>query len=120
MDGWLQFREVSTENCQRHLERKMLFTVTTENYVCQKLGIDRKHTFKKNIKAALSREKVNGISIDFNDRFLHFSARAALDSSYVQELDGILKEARALENHLKQKRESLKQRFAVIASTLQS
>uniref|UniRef100_A0A8C2TPI7 Uncharacterized protein n=1 Tax=Coturnix japonica TaxID=93934 RepID=A0A8C2TPI7_COTJA len=43
-----------------------------------------------------------------------------MDASYVQELDGILKEARTLENHLKQKKESLKQRFAVIANTLQS
>ncbi|KAM9519805.1 testis-expressed protein 12 isoform 1-T2 [Guaruba guarouba] len=46
--------------------------------------------------------------------------RAAVDASYVQELDGILKEARTIENHLKQKRESLKQRFTVIANTLQS
>ncbi|XP_032304980.1 testis-expressed protein 12 [Coturnix japonica] len=48
------------------------------------------------------------------------SERAEMDASYVQELDGILKEARTLENHLKQKKESLKQRFAVIANTLQS
>ncbi|XP_012965125.1 testis-expressed protein 12 isoform X1 [Anas platyrhynchos] len=48
------------------------------------------------------------------------SERAAMDASYVQELDGILKEARTLENHLKQKRESLKQRFTVIANSLQS
>lgn len=43
-----------------------------------------------------------------------------MDASYVQELDGILKEARTIENHLKQKREALKQRFAVIANALQS
>lgn len=43
-----------------------------------------------------------------------------MDASYVQELDGILKEARTIENHLKQKRESLKQRFTVIANTLQN
>ncbi|XP_005440261.1 testis-expressed protein 12 [Falco cherrug] len=48
------------------------------------------------------------------------SERAAMDASYVQELDGILKEARTIETHLKQKRESLKQKFTVIASTLQS
>ncbi|XP_010289209.1 PREDICTED: testis-expressed sequence 12 protein [Phaethon lepturus] len=48
------------------------------------------------------------------------SERAAMDASYVQELDGILKEARTIEKHLKQKRESLKQRFTVIANTLQS
>ncbi|XP_010085728.1 PREDICTED: testis-expressed sequence 12 protein [Pterocles gutturalis] len=48
------------------------------------------------------------------------SERAAMDASYVQELDGILKEARTIETHLKQKRESLKQRFTVITNTLQS
>ncbi|KFO82782.1 Testis-expressed sequence 12 protein, partial [Cuculus canorus] len=46
------------------------------------------------------------------------SERAAMDASYVQELDGILKEAKTIENHLKQKRESLKQRLNVIANTL--
>ncbi|NXN41192.1 TEX12 protein, partial [Rhinoptilus africanus] len=66
----------------------------------------------------LSSEKVNGVSIDFNYRFFQLSERAAMDASYVQELDGILKEARTIENHLKQKRESLKQRFTVIANTL--
>ncbi|KFV42425.1 Testis-expressed sequence 12 protein, partial [Gavia stellata] len=50
--------------------------------------------------------------------FFHLSERAAMDASYVQEIDGILKEARTIENHLKQKRESLKQRFTVIANTL--
>ncbi|XP_061224333.1 testis-expressed protein 12 isoform X1 [Neopsephotus bourkii] len=53
-------------------------------------------------------------------RFFQLSERAAMDASYVQELDGILKEARTIENHLKQKRESLKQRFIVIANSLQS
>uniref|UniRef100_A0A7M4E992 Testis expressed 12 n=1 Tax=Crocodylus porosus TaxID=8502 RepID=A0A7M4E992_CROPO len=48
------------------------------------------------------------------------SERAAMDAAYVQELDGILKEARTMENHLKQKRESLRDRFAVIANTLKS
>lgn len=57
---------------------------------------------------------------DFNYRFFQLSERAAMDASYIQELDGILKEARTIENHLKQKRESLKQRFTVIANTLQS
>ncbi|NWH19404.1 TEX12 protein, partial [Grus americana] len=66
-------------------------------------------------------KQVNGISIDFNYRFFfQLSERAAMDASYVQELDGILKEARTIENHLKLKRESLKQRFTVIANTLQS
>ncbi|KAL9825746.1 testis-expressed protein 12 [Geothlypis trichas] len=48
------------------------------------------------------------------------SARIALESSIVQELDEILKEARAIEKYLKQKREKLKQRVAVIASSLKS
>ncbi|NXP49360.1 TEX12 protein, partial [Heliornis fulica] len=54
----------------------------------------------------------------FSGIFFQLSERAAMDASYIQELDGIVKEARTLENHLKQKRESLKQRFNVIASTL--
>uniref|UniRef100_A0A8C0FWN3 Testis expressed 12 n=1 Tax=Chelonoidis abingdonii TaxID=106734 RepID=A0A8C0FWN3_CHEAB len=54
------------------------------------------------------------------DVFFQLSERAATDASYVQELDGILKEARIIENHLKQKRESLRHRFTVIANTLQS
>ncbi|NXI34885.1 TEX12 protein, partial [Galbula dea] len=62
--------------------------------------------------------KVNGVSIEFNHRLFQLSERAAMDSSYVQELDGILKEARTIESHLKQKKENLKQRFTVIASTL--
>uniref|UniRef100_A0A672V6V1 Testis expressed 12 n=1 Tax=Strigops habroptila TaxID=2489341 RepID=A0A672V6V1_STRHB len=53
-------------------------------------------------------------------KYAHILRRAAMDASYIQELDGILKEARTIENHLKQKRESLKQRFTVIANTLQS
>lgn len=60
------------------------------------------------------------LALIFNYRFLHLSSRAALDSSYVRELDGILREARAIDDHLKQKREKLKQRFAVIANSLQS
>ncbi|KFQ42227.1 Testis-expressed sequence 12 protein, partial [Nestor notabilis] len=50
--------------------------------------------------------------------FFQLSERAAMDASYIQELDGILNEARTIENHLKQKRESLKERFTVIANTL--
>ncbi|NWI08203.1 TEX12 protein, partial [Crypturellus soui] len=52
--------------------------------------------------------------------FFQLSDRAALDASYVQELDEILREAKTIENHLLQKRESLKQRFTVITNTLQS
>ncbi|XP_074044544.1 testis-expressed protein 12 [Macrotis lagotis] len=46
--------------------------------------------------------------------------RAAVDASYIEEFDAIFKEASTLENLLKQKRESLKQRFTMIANTLQS
>lgn len=42
-----------------------------------------------------------------------------MDASYVEELEGILKEAVSVENHLKSKQESLRQRFAAIASPLQ-
>nr|XP_006111332.2 testis-expressed protein 12 [Pelodiscus sinensis] len=70
-------------------------------------------------------EKVlNDINKEINNllsKYAHIlSDRAAVDASYVQELDGILKEARIIENHLKQKRESLRNRFTVIANTLQS
>uniref|UniRef100_A0A8C5Q2D3 Uncharacterized protein n=1 Tax=Leptobrachium leishanense TaxID=445787 RepID=A0A8C5Q2D3_9ANUR len=41
------------------------------------------------------------------------------DASYVQEFDDILKEARSLENHLKQKRESFRSELTRIANTLQ-
>ncbi|MEE6484764.1 hypothetical protein FKM82_014016 [Ascaphus truei] len=45
--------------------------------------------------------------------------RSSVDASYVQEFDEILKEARAVEIQLKQKRESLKNRLTMIANTLQ-
>lgn len=31
MDGWLQFREINTENCQAELERKMVIFIATED-----------------------------------------------------------------------------------------
>ncbi|XP_015505271.1 testis-expressed protein 12 [Parus major] len=70
-----------------------------------------------------SLEKVlNEVNKEMNNLLTKYadviSARTTLDSSYVQELDEILNEARATENHLKQKREKLKQRFALIANTL--
>ncbi|CAM4613038.1 testis-expressed protein 12 [Lepidochelys kempii] len=70
-------------------------------------------------------EKVlNDMNKEINNllsKYAHIlSERAAMDASYVQELDGILKEAKIIENHLKQKRESLRHRFTVIANTLQS
>ncbi|XP_027590292.2 testis-expressed protein 12 isoform X1 [Pipra filicauda] len=52
-------------------------------------------------------------------RFFHLSETAAMEASCVQELEGILKEARDIDEDLKQKRESLKQRFTVMANTLQ-
>lgn len=97
----------------------MLFSVTTENQFGQELSIDRQCIFKKNIKAVLISE-VSAISTDFNSRFFQLSEGATMDASYVQELDGIIKEARTIANHLKQKRENLKQRFTVIANSLQS
>ncbi|XP_074707182.1 testis-expressed protein 12 [Strix uralensis] len=65
--------------------------------------------------------EINKEIMNLLSKYAHtLSERAAMDASYVQELDGILKEARTIENHLKEKRESLKQRFTVIANTLQS
>ncbi|XP_032937402.1 testis-expressed protein 12 [Catharus ustulatus] len=58
--------------------------------------------------------------INLLSKYAHLvCTRTALDSSHVQELDEILKEARALENNLKQKREMLKERLTFIANTLQ-
>ncbi|KAF2985391.1 hypothetical protein EK904_004171, partial [Melospiza melodia maxima] len=73
------------------------------------------------LEVKISKE-INNLLSKYADtiRQVNFVARIALDSSYVQELDEILKEARAIEKHLKQKREKLKQRFAVIANSLQS
>jgi|UniRef100_A0A8C0XLG3 testis-expressed sequence 12 protein len=48
------------------------------------------------------------------------SERAAVDASYVEEIDGLFREANTIENFLIQKREFLRQRFIVIANTLQS
>ncbi|KAM4650544.1 testis-expressed protein 12 [Discoglossus pictus] len=47
------------------------------------------------------------------------SERSAVDASYVQEFDEILKEARSVETQLKQKRESLRNRLTMIANNLQ-
>ncbi|XP_053449694.1 testis-expressed protein 12 [Nycticebus coucang] len=44
--------------------------------------------------------------------------RAAVDASYIGEIDGLFKEANTIENFLIQKRELLRQRFTVIANTL--
>ncbi|XP_037360156.1 testis-expressed protein 12 [Talpa occidentalis] len=46
------------------------------------------------------------------------SERAAVDASYIDEIDELFKEANTLENFIVQKREFLRQRFTVIANTL--
>uniref|UniRef100_A0A8C6EJX6 Beta-carotene oxygenase 2 n=2 Tax=Microcebus murinus TaxID=30608 RepID=A0A8C6EJX6_MICMU len=46
------------------------------------------------------------------------SERAAVDASYIDEIDVLFKEANTIENFLIQKRELLRQRFTVIANTL--
>uniref|UniRef100_A0A2H6MUQ2 Uncharacterized protein n=2 Tax=Micrurus carvalhoi TaxID=3147026 RepID=A0A2H6MUQ2_9SAUR len=48
------------------------------------------------------------------------SERTAVDASYVEELEGILKEAYSIEHHLKLKRENLRHSFAAIAGPLQN
>ncbi|KAG3286540.1 testis expressed 12 [Ictidomys tridecemlineatus] len=50
--------------------------------------------------------------------FFPISERAAIDASYIDEIDGLFKEADIIENFLIQKRELLRQRFTVIANTL--
>ncbi|XP_053143505.1 testis-expressed protein 12 [Hemicordylus capensis] len=72
-----------------------------------------------------SLEKVlNDTSKEINvllSKYAHIlSERAAMDASYVEELEGILKEASSIENHLKSKRERLRHRFAAITGTLQN
>lgn len=47
------------------------------------------------------------------------SERAAVDASYIDELERLFREANIIENFLVQKREFLKQRFAMITNTLQ-
>ncbi|KGL80599.1 Testis-expressed sequence 12 protein, partial [Tinamus guttatus] len=63
-------------------------------------------------------KKLMALVLILTSDFFQLSDRAAMDASYVQELDEILREAKAIENHLLQKRESLKQRFTVITNTL--
>ncbi|KAL6031049.1 hypothetical protein STEG23_030887 [Scotinomys teguina] len=46
------------------------------------------------------------------------SERAAVGASYIDQLDGLFKEANVIENFLEQKKEFVKQRFTVIANTL--
>ncbi|KAI5282607.1 testis-expressed protein 12 [Manis pentadactyla] len=46
------------------------------------------------------------------------SERAAVDAAFIEEMDGLFKEASAMENYLIQKRELLRQSFTVIANTL--
>ncbi|XP_059123807.1 testis-expressed protein 12 isoform X1 [Peromyscus eremicus] len=46
------------------------------------------------------------------------SERAAVDASYIDELDGLFKEANSIENFLEQKREFVRQRFTLITNTL--
>nr|XP_036284148.1 testis-expressed protein 12 isoform X2 [Pipistrellus kuhlii] len=48
------------------------------------------------------------------------SERAAVDASFIDEIEGLFKEANTIENFLVQKRELLRQRFTVIANTLHS
>ena len=52
--------------------------------------------------------------------FFKLSERAAMDASYIAELEGILKEACSIEHHLKLKRENLRLRFAALAGPPQS
>ncbi|KAM6432222.1 testis-expressed protein 12 [Liasis olivaceus] len=58
---------------------------------------------------------------DLLSKYAHIlRQRAAMDASYVEELEGILKEACSIEHHLKLKRENLRHSFAAIAGPLQN
>ncbi|XP_007494888.1 testis-expressed protein 12 [Monodelphis domestica] len=75
-------------------------------------------------KAEVLEKVLNDMSKEINLLLTKYaqilSERAAVDASYIEEFDAIFKEASTLENLLKQKRESLRQRFTMIANTLQS
>ncbi|XP_018081420.1 testis-expressed protein 12 isoform X2 [Xenopus laevis] len=66
---------------------------------------------------------IRGLNKEINllfDKYAQIlNERSAVDASYVQEFDGIVKEARSVEIQLKQKRESLRNRLTKIANTLQ-
>ncbi|KAM6172813.1 testis-expressed protein 12 [Erethizon dorsatum] len=70
---------------------------------------------------ALEKE-LNDTSKEINLMFFAYAKilrqRAAVDASYIKEIDGLFKEANAIENFLIQKRELLRQRLTVIANTL--
>ncbi|KAE8592639.1 hypothetical protein XENTR_v10018830 [Xenopus tropicalis] len=61
----------------------------------------------------------NEINLLFDKYAKILNERSEVDAAYVLEFDGILKEARSVEIHLKQKRESLRNRLTKIANTLQ-
>ncbi|XP_019509203.1 PREDICTED: testis-expressed sequence 12 protein isoform X4 [Hipposideros armiger] len=65
---------------------------------------------------------LNAMSKDINLMMSSYakilSERAAVDASYIDELDGLFKEANTIENFLIQKRELLRQRFTLIANKL--
>ncbi|XP_004646417.1 testis-expressed protein 12 [Octodon degus] len=67
-------------------------------------------------------KELNDTSKEINLMFFTYakilSERAALDASYINEIDGLFKEATTIENFLIQKRELLRQRLTVIANTL--
>ncbi|XP_005378170.1 PREDICTED: testis-expressed sequence 12 protein [Chinchilla lanigera] len=70
---------------------------------------------------ALEKE-LNDVGKEINLMFFTYakilSERAALDASYINEIDGLFKEADTIENFLIEKRELLRQRLTVIADTL--
>ncbi|XP_004856640.1 testis-expressed protein 12 [Heterocephalus glaber] len=70
---------------------------------------------------ALEKE-LNDTSKEINVMFFAYakilSERAAVDGSYLNEIDELFKEADIIENFLIQKREHLRQRLTVITNTL--
>ncbi|XP_053546900.1 testis-expressed protein 12-like [Bombina bombina] len=67
----------------------------------------------------LMKDISNDINLHFAKYAKALSERSAVDASYIQEFNEILKEARSVEVHLKQKRESLRNRLTMIANKLQ-
>ncbi|XP_019509202.1 PREDICTED: testis-expressed sequence 12 protein isoform X3 [Hipposideros armiger] len=69
---------------------------------------------EKDLNGAMSKD----INLMMSSYAKILSERAAVDASYIDELDGLFKEANTIENFLIQKRELLRQRFTLIANKL--
>ncbi|XP_077161664.1 testis-expressed protein 12 [Paroedura picta] len=114
--------EKSDEN--RNKRKKEIENETPENLPFEKTDLSLSESSQLAYKSEALEMVLNDTSKEISiliSKYAHMlSERAAMDASYVEEFEGILKEAASVENHLKLKQESLRQRLAAIASPLQS